>query len=304
MKTEQGYVMTEDRLRLFYKKTGRGPAILIPNGLYLFDDFRHLADCQALIVYDVRNRGLSHGVADSKTLERGILNDVDDLDAVRCHFDLNEIDVLGHSYMALMIVLYALKYGRHVGRMIQIGPMQPLAGRQYPPHLTGSDRTLVEVMAKIAQLQKEQESSDPRQRCMDFWSVLRELYVVNASDIEKIKWDRCDLPNERNFWKYWSEIILPSIQRFTLTPEDLVGVTNPVLIIHGERDRSSPYGGGRDWAMTLPNARLVSIKNAAHAPWIEAPGIVFGAIASFLAGAWPDTAFKVHALDPNSGVSF
>jgi hypothetical protein len=35
-----------------------------------------------------------------------------------------------------------------------------------------------------------------------------------------------------------------------------------------------------------------------------APGIVFGAIASFLAGAWPDTAFKVHALDPSSGVSF
>ena len=49
MKTEQGYVMTEDRLRLFYKKTGRGPAILIPNGLYLFDDFSHLADHRALI---------------------------------------------------------------------------------------------------------------------------------------------------------------------------------------------------------------------------------------------------------------
>jgi hypothetical protein len=55
--------------------------------------------------------------------------------------------------------------------------------------------------------------------------------------------------------------------------------------------------------MTLPNARLVSIKNEAHAPWTEAPGIVFGAIASFLADAWPDTASKVHARDPNSSVS-
>jgi hypothetical protein len=54
--------------------------------------------------------------------------------------------------------------------------------------------------------------------------------------------------------------------------------------------------------MTLPNARLVSIKNVAHAPWTEAR-IVFGAISSFLADAWPDTASKVHTRDPNSSVS-
>ncbi len=35
----------------------------------------------------------------------------------------------------------------------------------------------------------------------------------------------------------------------------------------------------------LPHARLVTIENAAHAPWIEAPDVVFGAIESFLDAA-------------------
>jgi hypothetical protein len=90
MKTKQGYAMTEEGVRLFYKWTGRGPAIVIPNGLYLFDDSRYLADHRALIVYDVRNCGLSDRIADSNKLERGILNDVEDLDAVRRHFDLTK----------------------------------------------------------------------------------------------------------------------------------------------------------------------------------------------------------------------
>jgi pimeloyl-ACP methyl ester carboxylesterase len=156
------------------------------------------------------------------------------------------------------------------------------------------------VLARLAQLQQNPGSADPEQRCLAFWSVLRELYVVEASDAERINWGRCDLPNERSFWRYWSEIVLPSIQKLTFTPKDLAQATQPVLIIHGERDRSSPYGGGRDWAMRLTNARLISIRDAAHAPWIESPEIVFGAIASFLGGLWPSTACTVRSLNPDT----
>jgi pimeloyl-ACP methyl ester carboxylesterase len=99
--------------------------------------------------------------------------------------------------------------------------------------------------------------------------------------------------------KYWSEIILPSIQNLHLTAEDLAKVKTPVLTIHGTRDRSAPYGGGREWALLLPNAQLVTVENAGHAPWIEAPEKVFGAMNTFLGGAWPESAEKVKSLDPN-----
>ena len=82
--------------------------------------------------------------------------------------------------------------------------------------------------------------------------------------------------------KYWIEHLFPSIQRITLTSDDFAKVKAPVLTIHGTRDRSAPYGGARDWASKLPNARLVTVENAAHAPWIEAPDAVFGPIRDFL----------------------
>lgn len=71
----------------------------------------------------------------------------------------------------------------------------------------------------------------------------------------------------------------------------------PVLIIHGRRDRQGPYGGVREWSMKLQDARLVTVDNAAHVPWIEAPENVFGAIETFLDGAWPEAAEVVKSLD-------
>jgi pimeloyl-ACP methyl ester carboxylesterase len=43
----------------------------------------------------------------------------------------------------------------------------------------------------------------------------------------------------------------------------------------------------------LPNARLLTVTGAGHAPWIEAPDLVFRAIDVFLRGAWPAEAEQV-----------
>ena len=44
---------------------------------------------------------------------------------------------------------------------------------------------------------------------------------------------------------------------------------------------------------SLPNARLVSVENAGHMPWIEKPAEVRSAIGTFLAGDWPAAAERV-----------
>lgn len=300
MLPSEGYVTTEDGVRLYFQKLGNGPkAVVFPNGICLFDDFKHLADGRTLIFYDLRNRGRSDHVSDGSKLKRGIHHDVDDLEAVRRHFGINKVDVIGHSYMGLMVILYAMKYAAYVNRVVQIGPMEPFAGKQYPAHLTGADATFREVFAKLGQLQKERTSSTPEEFCRKFWSILRLIYVTNPADADKINWGRCDLPNGLNFMKYWTEKILPSIQSLNLAAEEIAKLKTPILTIHGTRDRSAPYGGGREWALLLPNARLVTVENAGHAPWIEAPEKVFGSIQAFIGGTWPEAAQKVESLDPN-----
>ena len=87
--------------------------------------------------------------------------------------------------------------------------------------------------------------------------------------------------------------LVPAVYAIRLSAADLESVTVPVLTIHGSRDRSGPPAGGREWARQLSNARFLSVENAGHMPWIEAPEEVFGAIATFLAGRWPDAAESV-----------
>jgi pimeloyl-ACP methyl ester carboxylesterase len=157
---------------------------------------------------------------------------------------------------------------------------------------------LTDVLTRLGQLQQERESHDPQEFCRRFWAVLKPLYVANPADAGKITWDRCDLPNEVNFMKPWLEHVLPSIQKTRLTAETMSPATMPVLIVHGTRDRSAPYGGARDWARMLPNARLLTVENVAHAPWIESPEAVFSALETFLDGGWPEAAERVTALDP------
>jgi len=277
-------VTTDDGLRLWFQTVGSGPQVVVlPNGFHLLEDFSCLAPGRTLVFYDVRNRGRSDTVTDPALLTRGIHNDVDDLDAVRRHLGLDRLALIGHSYMGLMVILYAMKYPAHVDRIVQIAPIGPYPSKEYPPELTHTDSTLRDVFAKIAEIQKDRTAIDPEERCRRFWSILRVIYVTDPADADKIRWGRCDLPNERGFLKYWTEMILPSLQALSLSPADLAAVSAPVLTIHGTKDRSAPFGGGDEWARLLSRARLVTVEGAGHAPWIEAPETVFATLGDFLA---------------------
>ena len=289
----EGYVKTEGGIQLFVQALGTGSRlVVIPNATYMFADFKYLADERAIAFYDLRNRGRSEHISDESRITGGVHNDVEDLEAVRRHFDVETVDVIGHSYLGMVVALYAMKYPTHVNRLVMIGSVQPLMETQYPAHLTGADATMAEVSAKLSELQKEVQSLGEDELGRRMWSLMRQLYVADPENADKINWDVADLPNESlvRLMKYYNNHILPSMQRVKLTSEDFARITVPVLIIHGKRDRQAPYGGAQDWAKMLPNARLITIENGAHLPWIESPEIVFSSIKTFFEGEWPDEA--------------
>jgi pimeloyl-ACP methyl ester carboxylesterase len=149
---------------------------------------------------------------------------------------------------------------------------------------------------EVQQLQKERSNLDARTFCRRFWTILKPLYVVDPKNASRIQWDRCGFATEMNFGEYWMRYLLPSIRAASPTSAEIEGVRSPVLVVHGKKDRSAPYGGGREWAMRLPDARLLTVEETAHAPWIEAPHRVKRSIRTFLDGDWPDGAEGVDAL--------
>lgn len=291
----EGYVTTPDGVKLFYRAAGDGDAVvLLPGGMYLYEDFKRLASGRKLIAYDQRNRGRSDAVQERSKLERGVLQDADDLDAVRRHVGAERVAIIAHSYMGVAAALYATKHSQHVSRFVQIGPPPPVYGKRYEPDVNDTDPTAREAFARIGALQSQRASMDAVELCTRVWEALRPMYVARPQDAHKLSsWGGCELSNERGAMQHFSSNILPSLKALTFSPEQLARADMPALTIHGTKDRTAPYGGGREWASLLPNARLLTIDDAAHAPWIEAPEVVFDALDRFLSGEWPQKALTV-----------
>jgi pimeloyl-ACP methyl ester carboxylesterase len=295
MLVTEGFVTAADGVRLFFQKAGNARStVIVPNAIYMFDDFERLAAEHTCIFYDLRNRGRSDEVTDGALLKGGVHNDVEDLEAVRRHFGLEKAAVLGHSYVGAVVALYAMKYPGNVSRVVQIGASAPNMAKQYPPELTNIDATAAEVFAELARMAGESGSGDPVETCHRAWTVLRPLFVFDKADVPKIsRMGFCELANERNALRHFQLNVMPTLQSLNIGVADYARASMPVLTIHGTKDRNAAYGGGLDWARSLPDARLLTVDNAAHVPWIEAPELVFGSVEAFLRGSWPESATKV-----------
>jgi pimeloyl-ACP methyl ester carboxylesterase/ketosteroid isomerase-like protein len=268
----EGFLTADDGVKLHYRKAGQGPTtLIIPLGFALHDDFKSLADVATVITYDPRNRGRSQRVENTASLT--IQNDVRDLEAVRSQLKVEKFVPVGYSYLGLMVAMYAAEHPDRVTRMIQLGPVPRKFATEYPKELTHGREDIPSPPAARA-------PATPREACEAEWSVIRYVLVGNAKNASRVTVP-CDLENE---WPV-------NLGRHLVQKTNFTGTVNvPVLVIHGTFDRNAPYGSGREWARTLPNARLLTVPGAGHQSWSDEPAIVFSAIRQFIRGDWPPSA--------------
>lgn len=303
---EQGMVPTPDGTELCAYRLGSGKsAVIVPNAIYLLEHFAHLARDFTVVSYDLRNRGRSAPVRDRTLLHRGIHHDVEDLETVRLFFELERPSLIGHSYLGLAVVLYAIAEPQSCGRIVQIGAPSPVHGTVYAPELIASDLEAIAGSEQARRLQQLRDdglpTSNPEEFCRRWWDFMRRVYVAIPGAEAALGDHYCAFENEWpvNLETHLSENILPSIARLQLRQEEIDQVQAPVLTVHGRRDRNAPYGAGRDWAARLGDARLLTVDEAAHFPFLERPDLVGAAVREFLGGAWPTAAEVV----PSSGAS-
>jgi pimeloyl-ACP methyl ester carboxylesterase len=302
---EEGYVSTDDGTRLFYQKTGRGSqVVIIPLGLYTFDAFKQLGDQLTVIAYDTRGRGRSDPIPDDqKAAKLSIQKDVADVERIRQHFNVKKASLIGYSYLGLMIVMYAIDYPERVERLVQLGPVPIKFGTEYPDNLTAKDEPGdPKLLQELRRLRNEENYhvTHPKEYCEKEWIYTRVGLVGNPANADKVSANPCEMPNEWpvNLVKHF-EYSFASVQKLNISKEQIAALKVPVLTIHGTKDRNSPYGAGREWALMLPNARLLTIKGGAHQSFDEFRQIVVPAVRTFLEGKWPSSAERVTSLNPS-----
>jgi pimeloyl-ACP methyl ester carboxylesterase len=287
----EGYAVTADSVRLWYRVVGSGPeTVIAPAGLYHGRSLDPLASNRRLVLYDPRGRGRSDTVPPSKvSLDRGLL----DLEAIRVAVRADSFGLIGWSGGGLELFVYALRNPGRVTRLVQLTPLPPRR-EPYLAEIAANARARTDSAAQ-ARLDAQIADGVFRDRQADLCREMDRLSRATRfgdTALARLAPDVCDWPNE------WPErnARLARAALGSLWPHDwrdsLARVAIPRLVIHGERD-IYPLEGSREWVVGQSNARLLVIRGAGHWPHYERPAETLGSIDQFLRGQWPPGADSV-----------
>jgi proline iminopeptidase len=290
----QGFLTGAGGAQIFYQVVGSGEDTVVVvhggPGAGINDirpDLEPLTKSHVVIFYDQRGGGRSELPVDTTHLTPQHF--VGDLEAVREHFRLDQMNLLAHSFGAIVVAEYLRAHPHRVARMVfhsATGPNREEAARYYrrPPEI--SDTAGARVRFEILQSLMEGRAADPVAACREYEALDKRLGVVFAGR----KGTTCDMPASavRYYYHYTARLGPEAFGNWDFT-QSLVDVRAPLLIIHGERNKQG-LAMQRSWTRTVPNGRLLIVPGAGGSPHAERPDVVFPAIDEFLEGRWPNGA--------------
>ena len=228
---------------LFTRRVGEGsPAIVLHGGPgahhdYLLPGFDALADGRELIYYDQRGGGRSPVPRDVPV---GWTEQVADLEALRVHWSLQRLTLVGYSWGGLLALLYALEHPGRVERLALVSPAPTWrAARDQFEHVF-SRRNL-----------------DP-----EFQEARRVLRESGLRERDPAAFQ------QRVFELSVAPYFFDPARAKDLTPRLPALRDLPSLIIHGEDD-PIPIGAARV-AAELVEAEFHVLPRCGHVPYVEA----------------------------------
>ncbi|MER5756684.1 alpha/beta hydrolase [Streptomyces sp. NPDC002088] len=272
--TETVAVTADDGVVLWASRSGAGePLVLCHGGPGLWDMFGDaaglLADLATVVRWDQRGCGRSQRCAGPWTSERFVA----DLDAVRRHFALDRMALLGHSWGAQLALSYALAHPERVSALVYV------AGTGIGPDADWHEAFVENFRARLGdhpeRLARWQEltnrprrtEAEDRERAVLQWSVEFEdreralEYAGRMADPWFAINDECNKALNAERKRVWG------------TPELYAACRSldvPVTIVDGARD-IRPRTAVDSLERALPNVRRVTLPEAGHMVWTNDP---------------------------------
>ena len=260
-----------------YGAPSRSTTVIAVNGgpglshIYMLqnDVWQRLARDRQVVFYDQRGLGKSTRVSPnaSQTIEAQVA----DLDALRAHLHLEQVDLVGDSYGGLLSMAYAAAHSEHIHKLI--------LSDSAAPNLKEMKRNLDSVFPDViaqeklasAKLTDSQQIADAELRAhfrMIFYSQeLCTRYLAGAPDL--------------GLNPAIGDAVSKSIDNLDLTPA-LARFNFPTLVINGRFDMNVTPLVAWNIAHAIPDAQLVYFEKSGHLPSYEEPDRYVSVIDSFL----------------------
>ena len=261
---------------------GKGlPLVLCHGGPGLWDYFDGVAgllgDLAQAVRWDQRGCGRSE--------RRGpysVARSVADLDAVRRHLGGEQVNLLGHSWGALLALRYALAHPDRVGSLIYVSGTGVDPEHTWRPafHHAFEQRLGADAARWQALSDRDRTPDEDREHAILQWTADFVDPAVARRHAEGLGSPWPGINHE------CANSINAEVRQFLLdhdVPRLCRALTVPVLIVDGDRDLR-PRWAVDSLAAALPRVRRVTLAGAGHVPWAEDPAGFRRAVADFLAG--------------------
>ena len=288
--TVEGYFIGADGVRLFYRKVGTGKNVIVMlhggpgsnmNAIWL--DLEPLAGKHTVLMYDQRGGGRSEIIKEPHKLK--YTDHVRDLEALRKHFGLKRMVLIGESWGAGLAALYAIEHPQSVSRLLLLGPMPP--SRALMTRRLGKTDERLDFSKRLADFRRElPTASDPLALCREFFAAYGAVLFFDPAAFNRRRGSSCDAPAEgvRNYMLV-NDATFRSLGEYDLVPK-LRNLRIPALIVEGAQSAPT-LDSAHAWAEAMPNARLLLIPNSGHFPQVEQSRLFFPAVEHFLSRGWP-----------------
>ena len=271
-----------DGTEIGYRVLGDGPPLVcLPGGpgrtCEYLGTLGGLDRDRRLVMPDTRGTGLSADPADPGSFRVDRL--VGDVEALRAHLGLDQVDLLAHSAGATLGVLYAAAHPGRVSRLVLVTPGMPVLG---------IDADEAETRAVLARRESEpwyadalaaMEKAAAGDRSQEVYQAIRPFYYGRWDDAARAH--ATAGVSERNRAArdgYFAGVTFdPPATRAALR-----NLTAPVLLYAGEMDAFPTVTEVRHAAALFPHATTEVQPGAAHFPWVDDPAFFAAAIGRFL----------------------
>jgi pimeloyl-ACP methyl ester carboxylesterase len=249
-------------MKLFYRKYGKGPPLIILHGLYGSSDnwvtiAKSLSEFYTVYLPDQRNHGQSphNDIHDYDSMSQ-------DLFELTKELKINKFFLAGHSMGGKTAISFALKWPEMINGLL-IADISPFINETtkhsaYNQHLTILKAMLYIDLSQIS-TRREAESvlleKIPSEKVRGF--ILKNL--KRATD-NRFSWKINVFSLLNNLEK-----IMESIDRQAALNQQITGF--PVIFLKGEDSDYLPFDDFRDIQKVFPAAEFVEVPNAGH--WIH-----------------------------------
>jgi len=304
--TEQTATLEVNGVRLYTRRVGDGPPAVVLHGGpgahhdYLLPQYDRLAGGRALFYYDQRGGGKSPVPRDTPV---GWREHVADLEALRGHWGLDRLTLLGYSWGGLLAVLYALEHPDRVARLALVSAAPVTAAWR-----DEFERRFAARMAQpwIARARGELTASglsrsDPERYRRLAFALSVAGYFRDPSRSQEMTPFRVTERTRQEVWASLGDYDLRDRLRQTFPHSSAPAAsdapaappappTPPALLVHGVYD-PMPLESARETAALL-HTGVVELATG-HAPHVEATEAFVRALDGFLPStltfpeAWP-----------------